>query len=117
MGLFQKCDGKFNISVTGVDIVSIEKRSLHPLQKRYQMSSGFDEDFVICPTLQSIMTGNIPLVFRINHSQFRPTHKLTWVPHQYDYPHSHYVLEGIDYITSLTENGGDIRLQLRFCCV
>ena len=103
MGVFQNCDGIFNISVVGVDIITIEKTLLHPLQKRYHMESGFDEDFVICPTLESILTNNIPLPFRVNHSEFHPTHKLTWEPHQFDYPHSHYVLEGIKHITSGTE--------------
>ena len=103
MGVFQKCDGMFDIPVVGVDIISIEKTLLHPLQKRYYMESGFDEDFVITPTLHSISTGNVPLPFRVNHSQFHPTHKLTWEPHQFDYPHSHYVLKGLKHITSGTE--------------
>ena len=64
------------------------------------MESGYDEDYVICPKKQSIMTGDIPLPFRINHSQFHPTHKLTWEPHALDYPHSHYVLKGIHHVVS-----------------
>ena len=83
--------------------VNIEKHTLHPLQKRYYMESGYDEDFVICPTLESIRKNNIPLPFRVNHSQFHPTHKLIWEPHSLDYPHSHYILEGIKPITSGTE--------------
>ena len=79
------------------------KKLLHPLQKRYHMESGYDEDFVICPTLESIRTGNIPLPFRVNHDQFFPTHKLIWVPDEFDYPHSHYVLKGIKFIESGTE--------------
>ena len=63
----------FNISVVGVDIITIEKTLLHPLQKRYYMESGFDEDFVISPTLESILTDNVPLPFRVNHSEFHPT--------------------------------------------
>ena len=103
MGVFQNCDGTFDIDVVGVDIVNTKKWTLHPLQKRYYMESGHDEDFVICPTLESIIAGNIPLPFRVNHDQFFPTHKLIWVPDQFDYPHSHYVLEGIKHITSGTE--------------
>ena len=103
MGVFHKCDGVFNISVVGIEIVNIEKTLLHPLQKRYYMESGYDEDFVISPTLHSILTGNIPLPFRVNHSEFHPTHKLIWEPHPLDYPHSHYILEGIKHITSETE--------------
>ena len=60
VGVFQYCDDMFNIPVVGVNIVNIEKDTLHPLQKRYYMESGYDEDFVICPTLESIRTGNIP---------------------------------------------------------
>ena len=103
MGVFQHCDGMFNIPVVGVNIVNIEKHTLHPLQKRYYMESGYDEDFVICPTLESIRKNNIPLPFRVNHSEFHPTHKLIWEPHSLDYPHSHYILEGIKHITSGTE--------------
>ena len=44
--MFQNCQGRFDIPIVGVDIVNIEKRLLHPLQKRYYMESGFDEDFV-----------------------------------------------------------------------
>ena len=52
------------------------------------------------PTLHSILTKNISLPFRVNHSQFHPTHKLTWDPHELDYPHSHYVLKAIKHIKS-----------------
>ena len=103
MGVFQCCDGMFSIPVVGMNIVNIEKHTLHPLQKRYYMESGCDEDFVICPTLKSIRTGNIPIPFRVNHHQFHPTHKLVWVPDSLDYPHSHYILKGIKHITSGTE--------------
>ena len=67
------------------------------------MESVYDEDFMICPTLQSIVTGNVPLPFRVNHSEFNFTHKLTWVPHALDYPYSYYMLEGIREIVSKTE--------------
>ena len=100
LGLFQSTDGIFDLPVVGPNIVSIEKRNLHPLQKRYHMESGYDEDYVICPTTQSIMKGDIPLPFRVNHSQFHPTHKLIWVPHALDYPHSHYVLKGVQHVNS-----------------
>ena len=103
LGLFQSIDGKFDLPVVGPNIVNIQKQNLHPLQKRYYMESGYDEDYVICPTTQSIMTGNVPLPFRINHSQFHPTHKLVWEPHALDYPHSHYVLKGLHDVKSNTE--------------
>ena len=103
MGLYQNCYGRFDIDVVGEDIISIERRVLHPLQKRYQMESGYDEDFVICPTLQSIVKDRIPFPFRVNHSQFHPTHTLIWVANQLDYPDSHYVLKAIHPIRSHTE--------------
>ena len=103
LGLFQRHHGKFNLLVINDDIVSIPKRLVHPLQKRYYMESGYDEDFVICPTLQSIQSGEIPLPFRVNHSQFHFTHKLVWVPHECDYPHSHYKLEGVRELEPSTE--------------
>ena len=103
MGVFQNCDGMFNIPVVGVNIISIEKKLLHPLQKRYRMESGYDEDFVISPTLESILTESVPLPFRVNHSEFHPTHELIWDPHSLDYPHSHYVLKSIRHISVGTE--------------
>ena len=103
MGVFQNSEGEFEIPVVGKDIVSIERNTLHPLQKRYHMESAYDEDYVICPTLKSIRTGNIPLPFRINHHQFNPTHELKWESHALDYPHSHYILKPIKCITSETE--------------
>ena len=103
MGLFQNCHGKFDIDVIGVDIITIEKRLLHPLQKRYQMESGYDEDFVICPTLQSIVTGKVPFAFRVNHSKLHFTHRLVWVQSQLDYPDSHYVLKAVDPVLPHTE--------------
>ena len=70
MGVFQNCDGVFDIPVVGVNIISVEKRLLHPLQKRYRMESGFDEDFVISPTLDSILEKCSPSIpsesFRIS---------------------------------------------------
>ena len=103
MGLYQNRHGKFNIPIVGVNIISVEKKHLHVLQKRYQIESGFDEDFVICPTLHSILTDNIPLPFRVNHDQFKPTHKLVWISNPTDYPDSHWVLEGRFDIKSGTE--------------
>ena len=103
LGLYQRHHGKFNLLVISEDIVSIPSTQLHPLQKRYHMESGYDEDFVICPTLQSILSGNVPLPFRVNHSEFKFTHRLVWIPHEHDYPHSHYMLEGVREIESDTE--------------
>ena len=74
------------------------------------MESGHDEDYVICPTLQSILTGNVPLQFRMNHSRDNPTHKLCWIPHSNDYPESHYKFEGINEIDSDTEVTFDYKL-------
>ena len=103
LGLFQRCDGQFDLEVVGENIVSVNRKLLHPLQGRYVMDSGYDEDFVICPTLKSIQTGNVPLPFRINHSECNPTHELVWIPHALDYPWSHHVLKGKRVITSRTE--------------
>ena len=103
LGLFQSRDGKFDLECVHENIVTIPKQFVHPLQLRYVMDSGYDEDFVICPTLKSINTGNVPLPFRINHSECNPTHELVWIPHALDYPHSHHVLKGKRVITSKTE--------------
>ena len=84
-------------------IVSIPITQLHPLQKHYQMESDHDEDFVTCSTLQSIVSGNVPLPFQVNHSEFNFTHKLIWVSHEHDHTHSHYKLEGVREITPNTE--------------
>ena len=39
LGVFQNCDDKFDIKIVGVDIVSVKKTLLHPLQKRYHIES------------------------------------------------------------------------------
>ena len=85
-GLFQNCFGMFDLKVISEDIVSIEKKYLHPQQMRYQMESGYDEDYVIVPTLLSIQTGKVPIPFRINHSSDNTTHELLWVQDARDYP-------------------------------
>ena len=103
LGLFQNKKGKFDLPVTGKDIVSMERKELDPSQVRYVMESGYDEDFVIVPTLRSIKSGEIPFPFRVNHDSHNPTHKLIWVPDKHDYPHSHYVLEGRREIDKGTE--------------
>ena len=103
MGLFQRVTGQFDMTFVGENIVSILRSEVHPLQKRCQLESGYDEDYRICPTVESIMNGTVPLAFRVNHREFYPTHTLCWVPHERDYPYSHYVLRGKNKITSRTE--------------
>ena len=103
MGVFQNHDGKFDLHVMSEDIISIPKKNMHAVQRRYQMESGYDEDFVIVPTLKSITRGEVPLPFRVNHSKTDPTHELRWVSSTHDYPDSHYVLKGIKEIESGTE--------------
>ena len=93
-GLFQNHHGQFDLHVFGDNIISIKKTELHSSQRRYQMDSGYDEDYVIVPTLESIKTGDTPLPFRVNHCSNEPTHYLDWVEHRHDYPDSHPVLRG-----------------------
>ena len=79
------------------------KTQVHPKQRRYQMESGYDEDYVIVPTLKSILEGDVPLPFRVNHCTDKPTHKMGWISHRNDYPYSHPVLEGLREIAIGTE--------------
>ena len=102
-GLFQNHHRQFDLHVFGDDIVSIERTELHLLQRRYQMESGYDEDYVIVPTLKSIKEDDVSLPFRVNHDEEHPTHHLDWVSHRFDYPHSHPVLRGIREIDINTE--------------
>ena len=55
------------------------------------MDSGFDEDFVIVPTVDSITSGKIPVAFQVQHSKRSPTHKMEWYsdPDGRDYPFSY----------------------------
>ena len=110
MGVFQNHDGKFNLDVMSDDIISIPKKNMDTVQRRYQMESGHDEDFVIVPTLESITRGDVPLPFRVNHSNTDPTHELRWISSTHDYPDSHYVLKGIKEIESGTEITFDYNL-------
>ena len=103
LGLFQRETGQFDMPFLGDDIVSIHRNQLHPLQQRYQIESGYDEDYLTCPTIESIVNGDIPLAFRVNHKEFNTTHTLRWIPHARDYPFSHWVLVGERQIPSRTE--------------
>jgi hypothetical protein len=79
MGVFQIHPGAFTLNVVGGDnVISIDKTDLHPLQVKYQMDSGYDEDKVIVPTLESIQSGDIAKSFRVQHSAGRPNHKMVW---------------------------------------
>ncbi len=96
LGVFQEVNGRFNIRVKGTGIESIDKGDLHPLQDKYKMESGFNEDNVITPTLASIRSGNIPMPFRVQHSADNPTHEMDWREDEFgrDYPYSYPVLLG-----------------------
>ena len=106
-GLFQNHHGKFDLHVFDDNIISMEKTKLHSKQRRCQIDSDYDEDFVITSTLTSIKlrSGDMSLPFRVNHSSTKPTHKLIWFSHSRDYPCSHPVLpvEGVYEIYIETE--------------
>ena len=94
LGVFQRISGSIGtilFTVVGDDIVSVPKFKLHKCQKPYQMESGFDEDFVIVPTVDSITSGKIPVAFRVQHSKRSPSHKMEWFsdPKGRDYPFSY----------------------------
>ena len=89
-GVFQEVHGRFLFQVTGPGVESMEKEKMVEEQKKYAMDSGFDEDKVIVPTLESIRSGIISLPFRIQHSKDNPTHKMDWREDEMgrDFPHS-----------------------------
>ena len=102
-GVFQDIGGRVTIYVQGDNIESIRSTDMDPLHHKYKMLSGFDEDFVIVPTVESIRSGNVPVPFRVQHDSKNPTHKLDWVDEGRDYPHSYYVLRPKRYIHPNTE--------------
>ena len=110
MEVFQNHHGKFNLDVMSDNIIFMSKKNMHAVQRRCQMESGCDEDFVIVPTLESIIRGDVPLPFRVNHSNTDPTHELRWISSTHDYPDSHYVLKGIKEIEPGTEITFDYNL-------
>ena len=92
--MFQQIVGSIptiSFHVVGIDIMSVLKTGLNEFQKPYQMDSLFDEDYVIVPTVNSIRTGNILVMFRIQHSKRGLTHKMTYHldPDGRDYPFSY----------------------------
>ena len=46
-GLFQNHHGKFDLHIFDDNIISMKKTKLHSKQRRYQIHSGYDEDYVI----------------------------------------------------------------------
>ena len=113
MGLWQLCEGQFPILVTGLNVQSILKTEVHRDQRPYMMDSGYDEDYVIVPTLDSIRTDDIHIGFRLQHCSINttpgPTHKMDWreCPLGNDYPYSFPILlplRQLDIDTELTFN-------------
>ena len=94
MGVFQRVLGAFTLKVIGDTVQSIDKTDIHPRQGKYQMDSGYDEDKVIVPTLESILSGEIAMSFRVQHSRGRPTHRMDWFEDTRgrDYPFSFLIL-------------------------
>ena len=89
MGLFQLKKGLFKIKIIGSgDVESIPRTRVHRLQREYMIDSGFDEDNVIVPTLDSIRTNTIHIGFRVQHTHVNPTHYLDWEDTGKDFPHS-----------------------------
>ena len=94
MGVFQHVIGSFTLKVLGDTVQSIDKTDIHP---KYQMDSGYDEAKVIVPTLESILSGDIAMSFRVQHSRGRPTHRMDWFEDTRgrDYPYSFPILRPI----------------------
>ena len=92
-GLFQTRDGGIPIKFVGPDIVSVTRTSLKTgsQQWKYAVDSGYDEDYAIVPTKESIDGCRVPFPFRVQHTSHYPTHKLEWVSDSMgrDYPHSY----------------------------
>ena len=101
MGVFQQVIGRFTLKVLGDTVQSIDKTDIHPRQVKYQMDSGYDEDKVIVPTLESILSGDIAMAFRVQHSRGRPTHRMDWFEDTRgrDYPYSYPILRPIQVCT------------------
>ena len=81
------------------------------------MDNGFDEDQVIVPTMESVLSGDIYFPFRDQHSSDNPTHKLEWVedPEGRVFPYSHPVLKGLRALTPNTEITFDYNYRVLPC--
>lgn len=113
LGSFQMVPGEYTFYVKHLTlIVSIDKRKLHSLQVPYMMESGYDEDKVIVPTVESIRLGNIHYTFRFQHDASNPTHYLDWKDDELGrgYPFSHPVLKPKRKLHSDTELTFDYNL-------
>ena len=79
LGLFTKRDNSFiTITFRGPNTVSILTTDCTDKQKKYQVESGFDEDYSVVPTKLSLRSGFVDVYFFINHDSNNPTHKLIW---------------------------------------
>ena len=63
----------------GYGVESILRTKMNKQQNNYKVDSAFDEDYVIVPTMESVLSGNIHPSFRVQHDEENPTHKLEWV--------------------------------------
>ena len=113
LGCYQMVPGEYAFYVKHPTLIeSIDRSAAHKLQLPYMMSSGYDEDKVIVPTLQSIRSGNIHYTFRFQHHQEDPTHYLGWKEDKFDrdYPYSHPVLKPTRRLNRDTELTFDYNL-------
>ncbi len=67
--------GRFEIKFNGLHVY---KTTMTSLQRRYAIESGYDEDYVVVPSHDDIISGRIGFSWRINHNSHNPTHKLCW---------------------------------------
>ncbi len=75
LGVFSTMEGRFKIRFNGLHVC---KTIMTSLQKRYAIESGYDEDYVVVPSHDDILSGGIGFSWRINHDSHNPTHILCW---------------------------------------
>ena len=81
LGLFTKRPGDHVIRFRGKNTVVILIKELSKEQHVYKAESGFDEDYVVVPTQESLLRNKPDFFWRVQHNRTNPTHRLGY----YDY--------------------------------
>ena len=97
-GVFTKVGGLHVIKFEGG--VTTLKTKMTSLQSRYAIESGYDEDYVIVPAHDDIVSGRIHYSWKINHCNKHPTHVMCWCD---ELGNEHAYLEPMRHIPEDTE--------------
>ena len=78
LGLFTRRPGEHVIKFRGQNTVVVLKKNVTTKQQVYKAESGFDEDYVVVPTQESLLRNKPDYFWRVQHNSTNPTHRLKY---------------------------------------